>query len=370
MGLPFQLFDQFRSHFEIRDGGVLVKDGKKEPARFVPSERVAEFPYIVINPGLFAWVHIDVDLNAQRMPHPAPGEDMKQALQWIAFDPAPYEALNIPLPAFSVLSGRSFHLLWPLLRPLPPHPSLKSRRFYHDVRRNLIRALGGDIACGTHMIGAKNPFFAGHTSVAYPVGPSSLEALRLDASPQDMPHWHRLEYESGQRNCASFRAGLAFFHRLGGASVDEVLAFLAEFQAGTNAPPLDLGENTDIAKSVVFNGERYKSRADRNYGVMGLATLKGTDLPAEERRAAIREHQAEGGRYAAEQRAAESRRIIVEAIKALESAGQKVTGEAVARAADVDVRTVRRHLVIRDGRAWWKLQERNQPKAVTEEQAQ
>lgn len=370
MGLPLKYFDEFKSHFEIRPGGVLVKDGKQEPVHFVPSERVAEFPYLVINPGMYAWLHVDVDLTAQRMPRPAFGENAAQALKRVAFDPAPYEALNLSLPSFTVLSGRGFHLLWALARPLPPHPSLISRRFYHYVRRNLIRALGGDIACGAHMIGAKNPFFDGHLAVNYSAGPCALESLRLDASPQNIPHWHRLEYIRGQRNCASFRAGLAFFHRLGGASVDEILAFLIEYQTCSTEPGLDLGENTDIAKSIVFKGELYKSRADRNYGVMGLPSLKGTELPAQELRAAIHEHQAEGGRYSAEKRAAESRRIIGEALEALEAAGRKITGETIARAADVDVRTVRRHLTIRDGHACWKDQEQALTEAVTEEQGQ
>ena len=347
MGIPLKWFDAFRSHFEIRPGHVLVKSAKDEPAICVPSSEVAAFPYIILNPGMLCWVHIDIDL--QKMPRPADGETPMQALQRTVFDPAPYEALNVPLPAFVALSGQSFHLLWPLLRPLPPHPSPKSRRFYHDVRRNLIRALGGDIACGVHNIAAKNPFFAGHLAVNYPAGPCSLEALRLDAAPQDIPQWRQLDYATGQRNCASFRAGLAFFHRLGAASVDEVVAFLVEFQAGSNAPPLDAEENKDIARSIVFNGERYKSRADRNYGAMRLPTLKGTELPVEARRAAIRQRQAEGGRYSAEQRMAECKRIIADALAVLMAEGRKVTGEAIARRAGVNVRTVRSHLTIRDG---------------------
>lgn len=368
MGIPLKQFGEFRGYFEIRPGHVFVKRAKDEAAICTPSANVAEFPYIMLNPGMLCWVHIDIDLP--KMPRPFDGETQELALQRTAFDIAPYDALNIPPPAFTVLSGKSFHLLWPLMRPFPPHPSLESLRFYLDVRRYLMRALGGDIACGVNMIGAKNPFFTGHMAVNYPTGPCTLEALRIDATPQDMPHWHRLEYETGQRNCASFRAGLAFFHRLGGASVDEVLEFLIEFQAGSNAPALDLGENKDIAKSIVFKGERYKSRADRNYGAMGLPSLKGTGMPPEQLRSAIRERQGEGGRYAAEQRAAESRRIIGEAIKALESAGQKVTGETVARVADINIRTVRRHLVIRDGQTWWKDPGQNLPETVAGGHAQ
>lgn len=368
MGISTQYFDEFKTHFEIRPGHVFVKPAKDEPAFCVPSAEVAAYPYIILNPGMLCWVHVDIDLP--KMPRPVDGETQALALQRTAFDPAPYGALNIPLPAFAVLSGKSFHLLWPLLRPLPPHPSPVSRRYYHDVRRNLMRALGGDIACGVHMIGAKNPFFVRHTAVKYPSGPCTLEALRLEAAPQDVPHWRQLDYDTGQRNCASFRAALAYFHRVGGASEDELAAFLADYQAGANTPPLPVEENWDIAKSIVRNGDIYKSRADRNYGVMGLPTLKGTDLPAEERRAAIRQRQGEGGRYSAEQRAAECRRIIADALAALVAEGRKVTGEVIARAAGVDVRTVRRHLIIRDGQATWKAVERQEGALLAEESAQ
>jgi hypothetical protein len=368
MGISTQYFDEFKTHFEIRPGHVFVKPAKDEPAFCVPSAEVAAYPYIILNPGMLCWVHVDIDLP--KMPRPVDGETQALALQRTAFDPAPYGALNIPLPAFAVLSGKSFHLLWPLLRPLPPHPSPVSRRYYHDVRRNLMRALGGDIACGVHMIGAKNPFFVRHTAVKYPSGPCTLEALRLEAAPQDVPHWRQLDYDTGQRNCASFRAALAYFHRVGGASEDELAAFLADYQAGANTPPLPVEENWDIAKSIVRNGDIYKSRADRNYGVMGLPTLKGTDLPAEERRAAIRQRQGEGARYSAACRAAECRLAIAGAVEALKQAGQKITGEAVARAADVDVRTVRRHLIIRDGQVTWKAVERQEGALLAEESAQ
>lgn len=367
MGISIQHFWEFRNYFEIRADGILVKEGKQEPVKIVPSERVAEFPYIVLNPGIYCWIHLDVDV--QRMPRPVPGETPAQTLQRMAFDPAPYEELNIPLPAFAVLSRRSFHLLWPLLRPLPPHPSPISLRYYHDVRRNLIRALGGDIACGVQHIGAKNPFFTGHQAVRYESRPCVLEELLLDASPQDIPIWSALEYEGGQRNCASFRAALGYFCSLGGASVDELTAFIETYQAGKGVTPLSKPEIHDIAKSILRNGDRYRVRADRNYGVMGLPTLKGTDLPAEERRAAIRQRQGEGGRYSAEQRAAECRRIIADALAALVAEGRKVTGEVIARATGVDVRTVRRHLIIRDGQATWKAVERQEGVLLAEESA-
>lgn len=352
MGLPLAHFEEFKRHFELYPGWILVKPAKDAPTIRVPSERVASYPYIGLNPGPYAWVHVDVDL--QRLPDPGPGETPALALRRVAFDSAVYDDLNLPHPAFAVLSGRSYHLLWPLQCPLPPEPTKESLRYFHDIRRRLVRALGGDRACGVQNIAAKNPFFPGNTAVRYASGPCTLADLRLDASPQDTPFWQPLEYVEGMRNCASFRIALAYYHAQGGVPEDELVSRMEALQAGATDGPLSNPENEDIAKSIAQNGWRYKTRDERNYGAMGLPSLKGSGLPPTEMLAKIRSHQAEGGRYSADLRAKKCAAAIAGALDALAAAGRKLTGKAIAEEADVDVRTVRRLLTIHDGRVTWK----------------
>ncbi|WP_325644945.1 hypothetical protein [Humidesulfovibrio sp.] len=352
MGLCLAYFEEFRRHFEQSPGYVLVKAAKDGPVYRVPSERVARYPYIGINPGFYAWMHVDVDL--QRLPEPAPGETPALALRRVAFDPAVYDDLNLPHPVFAVLSGRSYHLFWPLKCPLPPDPTKESVLYFRDVHRRLVRAVGGDRACGIQNIVAKNPFFPGNTAVRYASGPCTLADLRLEASPLDAPIWHAVEYIDGMRNCASFRAALAYYQKQDGVSEDELVRHLEDFQGGATDGPLSNPENEDIAKSIVQNGWRYKTRDERNYGAMGLPSLKGSGLPPEKMLAEIRSHKAEGGRYSAGLRAKKCAAAIAGALDALASAGRKLTGQAVAEAAGVDVRTVRRLLTIHNGCVAWK----------------
>lgn len=352
MGLPLIHFEEFRRHFELYPGRILVKAAKDASVNRVPSAQVTEYPYIVLNPGPYAWMHIDIDL--QRLPEPGPGETSALALRRVAFDPAVYDDLNLPPPAFAVLSGKSYHLFWPLECPLPPRPAPDSLRYFHDVRRRLVRALGGDRACGVQFIAAKNPFFPGHDAVRYASGPCTLADLRLEPAPEDAPLWRTLEYAEGMRNCASFRAALAYFHAQGGVSEEDLVSWLEAFQTGTPDGALSRPENKDIAKSIVKNGWRYKTRDARNYGAMGMPSLKGAGLPPEQMRAEIRTRQSQGGRYSADLRAKKCAAAIAGALDALASAGRKVTGKAIAEEAGVDVRTVRRLLTLHDGCVAWK----------------
>ncbi|HWR03292.1 MAG TPA: hypothetical protein VN419_04665 [Humidesulfovibrio sp.] len=178
--------------------------------------------------------------------------------------------------------------------------------------------------------------------------------MRLEASPLDAPIWHAVEYIDGMRNCASFRAALAYYQKQDGVSEDELVRHLEDFQGGATDGPLSNPENEDIAKSIVQNGWRYKTRDERNYGAMGLPSLKGSGLPPEKMLAEIRSHKAEGGRYSAGLRAKKCAAAIAGALDALASAGRKLTGQAVAEAAGVDVRTVRRLLTIHNGCVAWK----------------
>lgn len=100
MGLPLVHFEEFTRHFELYPGGILVKAAKDAPAHRVPSAQIAEYPYIVLNPGPYAWVHVDVDL--QHLPDPGPGETPALTLRRAAFGPAVYDDLNLPPRVFAL----------------------------------------------------------------------------------------------------------------------------------------------------------------------------------------------------------------------------------------------------------------------------
>ncbi len=230
MGLNVKYFEQWKRLFEVRKDTVKVKTAKSDPAEYVPSALLAEYPYIVVNSGRLNWVHIDVDLPSG-LPN-ADGETPQLMLKRIAFDPAPYDELNIPFPAFSVLSRRSFHLAWPLFRSLPHVPSARAWNFYRDTRLKLALALGGDFACPSNSVSMKNPFYDGHFATTYPTAPCRLADLLVDRIlPPRAAFLEEITYETGQRNLATFRAALEYSSAHPGASYERLLDFIESFQA-------------------------------------------------------------------------------------------------------------------------------------------
>jgi len=345
-------FGEFKYLFELRPGHVLAKTAKDEPEGIVCSERICEFPYIVLNRGCIHWLHIDIDFP---LPSPGFGETSGEALQFQAFDVAQFDVLNIPPPVFSVLSGRSVHHFWALAKPLPPCPSKKSLLYYLEVRRRLIVAIGGDLACAAIGVAAKNPFFKRNHAVRYPTAPCALGALRVDG--ETLPRAAALEfipYEQGQRNHATFLAALKHYCSRQGVTAEELNAFIESFQATWPAPPLTSGENRGIIMSILQNAGRYRVRADRNYGVMGLPTLKGSGLQPDKMLAAIRHRQAEGARYSVSQHVAKKTAALELAITSLGREGQKLTGEKIAAHAGVSLAYVRKRLRLSEGVVTWK----------------
>ncbi len=352
MGIEKDLFKEYREHLEIRPGGILVKKAKDEPEQFAPSEDIANYPYIVLNRGKIHWVHIDVD----RLPSQFEDIGMRaQAIRWAAFDPERFDALNIPYPTFSVLSGTSVHFLWPLSCPMSPRPSKKSLLYYLDVRRNLTLAVGGDTACPAIGVAAKNPFFGKHLAQRYPTRPCALADLRVEGVTSGRSAiLAPVVYEKGQRNYATFRAALKHFRLRPGVTAEELMAFIEVFQAEWAASPLSTGENRGIVASIIRNADRYRIRADRDYGAMRLPSLKGTGLPPEQMLAAIRERQAVGAKFSAARRSAKKKEAVALAVASLMAGGQKITGEAIARRAGVTVRFVWKCISLRQGLVTWK----------------
>ena len=352
MGLNVKYFEQWKRLFEVRKDTVKVKTAKSDPAEYVPSALLAEYPYIVVNSGRLNWVHIDVDLPSG-LPI-ADGETPQLMLKRIAFDPAPYDELNIPFPAFSVLSRRSFHLAWPLFRSLPHVPSARAWNFYRDTRLKLALALGGDFACPSNSVSMKNPFYDGHFATTYPTAPCRLADLLVDRIlPPRAAFLEEITYETGQRNHATFRAALEYSSAHPGASYERLLDFIESFQANQTDPPLPRAENKGIVASIL-NNRHYRVRAHRNYGAMNLPTLRGTGLPPEQMLAAIRERQSKGAQFSCALRVSRKRAALRDAVAAMETEGKRITGGELATMAKVSIAYVRKSVRISDGVVSWK----------------
>jgi hypothetical protein len=352
MGLDVKYFERWRRLFEVRTGTVKVKANKSYPAEYVPTAQVAEYPYIVINSGRLNWVHIDVDLPPG-LPV-ADDETPQLMLKRIAFDPAPYDHLNIPYPAFSVLSRRSYHLAWPLLRSLPREPSARAWNFYRNTRGKLALALGGDLACPSNSVSMKNPFYDRNFAQRYPANPCHLADLLVDGIlPARSAFLEEIAYETGQRNLATFRKALEYSQAHPGASYEQLLDFIESFQANQTDPPLPRAENQGIVASILSN-RHYRVRAQRNYGAMNLPTLRGTGLPPEQMLAAIRERQSKGAQFSCALRVSKKSAALRDAVAAMENEGKRITGGELAARAKVSIAYVRKSVRISDGVVSWR----------------
>jgi hypothetical protein len=218
----------------------------------------------------------------------------------------------------------------------------------------LIRALGGDIACQAIGVGAKNPFFAGNLAVRYPSKPCALTSLRVLTSAENRDGAAgNAEYEYGNRNVATFKAALRYFGSCRGATSEDLLVYIEHFQSLHEAEPLGRAENQNIVGSILKSSKYYSFRAERNYGAMGLITLKGSGLPPEQMLAKIRARQSDGAKFSGAQRTEKAKKAIKQAILSLAAGGQKLTGEKIAAHGGVSLRVVWKFIKLKNGVATW-----------------
>ena len=114
------------------------------------------------------------------------------------------------------------------------------------------------------------------------------------------------------------------------------------FQSGQAAPPLPRSENVAIVTSILRNGARY-SLGNPNRGRLGLEPREGF-LPLDEFRTWKAGHQAKGCEYARAVRTEDRRQRIADAVRMIQTAGDKVSIKLVMRLAGVDRNTVRKYL--------------------------
>lgn len=339
------VFCRYSQYLSTKQGVFAVKPAKDAPVRYVSKKDVSEHPYIILNSNTIWWVHLDIDLTVQY-----DAEEIHPAFDITIFDDA-----NLPLPIFSVLSGNSYHLAWLLSKSLPAKPSPRSFSFFHDVRRRLILHLKADGASPAVNVACKNPFYKKHKAVHFDSQAASLEDLNLDEKLPSHGTLVSVEYSRGQRNHATFRAALRHFKKQEEkVSLDDLLAFIDSFQQGQTAPPLRRAENVSIARSVIRNGRRYKTRANRNYGAMGLNKPDWATMTPAERKQEIINRKKAGANYTHALRQTNTKERIEKAIQSITSEGQRITAKAIAGRSELSAKTVGSYIKTKNGKVLWK----------------
>lgn len=321
-----------------------VKRSKSAQVEFVPWRLVPDFPYLVLNTTAIRWIHVDVDLAPgwRDMPfHPA-------------FDAAIFDQYNLQVPNFSVHSGDSYHMIWRLQKSLPLAGSKTSMSFLYDVRRKIVQTMSGDTSCPLRNVAFKNPAHKANSYRYWGDHFYYLDKLNIAVGSQKNTNWENAEYGKGQRNESTFRSALSWWKREGQkATLDELVDYIAAFQEGFHGiEPLSRAENISIATSILRNGDRYKTRADRNYGAMKLPKAKWREMSPDERREEIRRRKQLGAGYTNKNQKQSTREKIKASIEQLR--GSKISARAIAEHSGLSHRTVRDKIKVKRGKVFWK----------------
>lgn len=336
MGEAAQVLPELSNYFSARRGEkpFLAKKVKYDPLVSVAAPELGEYPFIAINQRSLRIVHVEVDSID------VSGEPLLEP----AFDIQTYDEFNIPWPNFAVISsGHRFHAFWILERSLPRSATFCSMSYFHDVRAKLICALGGDPAC--NISGAvRNPFCTKAKVCEFTRKPHRLADLNLDIKVSAKTYEkYRSLYQSGSRNCATFTAALGFYREhQGRVEFEELVTWIKTFQGlYPGVDPLSHIEVRSIAASIVKNGDRYRSRANRNYGRMGLQAVDYSEMDKEERLSMIRSRQSAGAAWVHDQRRRGTIDAMVAAWEAVTREEQVPTQKTVAEKAGISLRTVK-----------------------------
>lgn len=336
MGEAARVLPDIFEYFSARRGEkpFLAKKVKYDPLVSVAAPELGAYPYIAINQRDFRIVHVEVDSID------VSGDSLLEP----AFDIQTYDEFSIPWPNYAVISsGHRFHAFWILERSLPKSATFRSISYFHDVRAKLIYALGGDPAC--NIAGAvRNPFCTKAKVREFSRKPHRLADLNLDIKVSAKTYEaYRSLYQPGARNCATFKAALGFYREhQGRIGFDELVAWIKTFQGlYPGVDPLSYVEVRSIAASIIRNGQRYRTRANRNYGRMNLAPVDYSDMDEEERLAMIRSRQSTGAAFVHDQRRQSTIDKMTAAWEAITREGQVPTQKAVSERAAVSLRTVK-----------------------------
>jgi len=322
-----------------------VRESKTARPVVIPlTAELFNYPFVTINRHRYNAVNIDVDDVLPGEQYFLPG-----------LDRSTYQGAGLPLPNLAVqTSGARVQAFWLLDRPLPRNASPSSWQYYTDVRARMNAALNGDFACNPR--GAvRNPFYLGHKVVKFHEGRTELAKLnvpvKLDAKTYQ---YHSRDYYTGNRNRATFNFALQYYkERQGQITQEELLRQVQAFQNLADAPALPLQENKLIVRSIARNADKYKVRANRNYGAMNLPAVDWGSMTAQERQAEITARQRQGAAYTSKGKARSARQRLEWAVEDLQGQGEPLTYARIARAAGVALNTAKAHVQLAtDGPKW------------------
>lgn len=334
---PYFTWESVHPSLRTKMKYAATKPTKAKRAYIAPvaTENVVNHPFIEINRYRVSILAVDCD-NAP----------LQQGYS-VGFDPQTYLQHGLPLPNTVVQTARGYQAMWFLKYPISKKTGHASMQYYTDVRSRIIAALDCDMHC--NISGAmRNPFYMGfeHDSVIF--HRAAHELCDLDVVP-NVPRsglYSAVEYESGARNCATFRYALALFKQhnekmnLSGL----FLRVSAWVKSQACASALDAAEIKTICSSVIRNGHRYKVRADRNYGAMQLPVFDYSGLTADQRVAVIKHRQGLGGRYAAQVKQARKYNQLQKYMKRLVAIHDRVPKKSqLARVTKSSINTISKH---------------------------
>lgn len=242
---------------------------------------------------------------------------------------------------------RGFHAFWLLSYPVS-HKS-KATAYFLDVRKRIIQALGCDSACNAKGT-VRSPFHNGveHTVRWFHFGACELVDLDVFCG-EDHPHIPAPaspddDFRLGNRNHATFRAGLRLFRASRGRiTFDQLLAQLNAWQAQQSAPSLAPGEVRAIASSVLRNGPKYGSAGHKAHrpGLLRLPKLDWAAMTPEARREEIRRRQSFGGAFTSSARKKGTLQRLAEAAAGIPE--HELSPRILHEASGVSLRTCQRH---------------------------
>lgn len=324
-------------HFKTNHGGrsFFVKQNKTSALTPVHEDEVHQYQFIAINKLYKSIVHIDVDDEG----------DISAPLMPPAFDLETYDQHNIPLPNYAVVSsGNRFHAFWLLKDPLPPSASQKSIAFFYDVRSKLNLVLQGDTSC--NLAGAvRNPFYAEAKMMMMSRSLYTLNDINIDTKTMRDPTnqaSYGSEYMIGNRNSTLFKYGLRLHaQNEKNLSFETLVRGIMSFQRlFPDIPELPQPEVNAIAKSILHNSSRYRTRALRNYGKMKMEQINYDGLTKAERKALISKRQSEGAYFTHCEQKSKTIESMYIAFKHISESEEKPTQHKVAKLARLSIRTV------------------------------
>lgn len=274
--------------------------------------------FIKINAGPLKVLHIEID---------EPEDDLRSWRQ-----PSYFEDRGVPVPNCIVESDRGVHVFYFLAYPISRKNKIV-KEFYEDVRMKIIVALGADPLCNIRGM-VRNPFYEDAASLWFREDARTLEELNTNVKLESKYGTQRydLEYRLGNRNNSLFLRGLLEYqkrrelytqdlkNRYRKQDVSDMERFLKGIIARhPKVEAFPVSELRTVARNIILRGDKYKVRAERDYGRLAREGLAGPDVgpwskSRPEREAQVNKRRAWGAGHSARIRSGNLQREAMRAI--------------------------------------------------------